>query len=168
MGKDHNRSSACRYNGRNFQRQTDPSYPRNKVSDNAVLLFDAFHASLQMYLSIFLCFLSLCFEVFQNPTNTYSPKCSANPIMVTPIRGLYMTFFEIFFSNFRSHIKDSKWGRNCIFINSKSCNRSPQEIPFQFANGKLPHSCFRAFQALFPIFFILFLTVVTVEHSNKR
>ena len=59
---------------------------------------------------------------------TLCPKSSANPITVTPIwkrefangehpiRGLYrIFFFEIFFSNFRSHMKDSKWGRKCIF-----------------------------------------------------
>ena len=59
-----------------------------------------------------------------------------------------MTFLKNFFSNFRSHIKDSKWGRKCIFINCTSCNESPQQIPFQFANGKLPHSHCRAFWAM--------------------
>ena len=59
-----------------------------------------------------------------------------------------MTFFEIFFSNFCSHIKDSKWGRKCIFINCSSCNGSLQKIPFQFANGKLPHSRCKAFWAM--------------------
>ena len=90
----------------------------------------------------------------------YSQKCSANPITVTPIwkwetankehpiRGLYMTFLKNFFSNFRSHIKDSKWGRKCILINCTSCNGSPQKIPFQFANGKLPHSRCRGFWAM--------------------
>ena len=88
-----------------------------------------------------------------------SPKCSANPITVSPIwkwesenkehpiRGLYRTFLKNLFSNFLSHIKDSKWGSKCIFINCTSCNGSPQQIPFQFANGKLPHSRCRAFQA---------------------
>ena len=59
-------------------------------------------------------------------------KCSANPIRVTPIwkqllanrehpiRGLYRICFEIFFSNFGSHMKDSKWGRKCIFMNRTS------------------------------------------------
>ena len=61
---------------------------------------------------------------------------------------LYWTFLKNFFSNFSSHIKDSKWGRKCTFINCTSCNRSPQQIPFQFANGKLPHSCCRAFWAV--------------------
>jgi len=58
-----------------------------------------------------------------------------------------MIFLKKFFSNFRSHIKDSKWGRKCIFINCTSCNGSPQQIPFQFANGKLPYSRYRAFWA---------------------
>ena len=53
------------------------------------------------------------------------------------------------FSNFRSHIRDSKWGRKCNFINCTSSNREPQEIPFQFANGKLPHSRCRAFWAIY-------------------
>ena len=62
-------------------------------------------------------------------------------------------FLKNFFSNFRSHIKDSKWGRKCIFINCSSCNVSPQQIPFQFANGKLPHSCCREFWALSSIIY---------------
>ena len=60
-----------------------------------------------------------------------------------------MTFLKNFFSNFRSHIKDSKWGRKCNSINCTSSNRSPQVIPFQLANGKLPHFCCRAFWAQF-------------------
>ena len=56
-----------------------------------------------------------------------------------------MTFLKNLFSNFRSHIKDSKWGRKCIFINCTSYNGSPQQIQFQFANGKLSHSCCRGF-----------------------
>ena len=52
-----------------------------------------------------------------------------------------------FFSNFRSNIKDSKWGRKCVFINCTSCNGSPQQVPFQFANGKLPHFHCRALWA---------------------
>ena len=63
----------------------------------------------------------------------------------TPIRG----FLKSFFSNFRSHIRDSQWGRKCIFINGTSCNGSLQQIQFQFANGKLPHSRCRAFWAIF-------------------
>ena len=91
------------------------------------------------------------------------PKSSANPITVTPIwkrefangehpiRGLYRIFFEIFFSNFRSHIKDCKWGRKCIFMNCASCNGSPQQIPLRqlpFANEAKPHSHCRGFWAL--------------------
>ena len=55
----------------------------------------------------------------------------------TPLGGLIGFFFEIFFSNFRSHIKDSKWGRKCIFMNCASRNGSPQQIPLRqlpFAN----------------------------------
>ena len=59
------------------------------------------------------------------------------------------------FSNFRSHIKDSKWGRKCNFINCISSNRSPQEIPFQFANGKVPHSRCIGFWAFTAISFDL-------------
>ena len=33
----------------------------------------------------------------------------------------------------------------CIFMNCTYCNESPQQIPFQFANGQLPHFCCRAF-----------------------
>ena len=64
-----------------------------------------------------------------------------------PLGGCIGLFSKHFFSNFCFHIKDSKWGRNCIFINCRYCNWSPQQIPFQFANGKLPHSRCRAFWA---------------------
>ena len=94
----------------------------------------------------------------------FCSKCSTNPITVTPIwkqafaneehpiRGLYrfFFFFEIFFSNFHSHIKDSKWGRKCIFMNCASCNGSPQQIPLRqlpFANEAKPHYLCRAFWA---------------------
>ena len=91
------------------------------------------------------------------------PKCSANPITATPIwkrefangehpiRELYRIFFEIFFTNFRSRIKDSKWGRKCIFMNCASRNGSPQQIPLRqlpFANEAKPHSHCRAFWAM--------------------
>ena len=84
-----------------------------------------------------LCYVELCNR----------PKCSVNPITVTPIwkrefakgehpiRGLYRFFLKNLFSNFLFHIKDSKWGKKCIFSNYASCNESPQQIPFQFANG---------------------------------
>ena len=65
----------------------------------------------------------------------------------TPLGGCIGYFLKFLFSNFRSHIKDSKWGRKYIFMNEKCCSRSPQKIPFQFSNGKLPHSCCRAFWA---------------------
>ena len=85
------------------------------------------------------------------------PKCSANPTTATPIwkwkfenkersiRGCIGLFLKNFFSNFLSHIKDSKWDRKCISINYTSYNGSPQQIPFQFANEKLPDSRCRAF-----------------------
>ena len=34
------------------------------------------------------------------------------------------------------------------FYQLKSCNGSPQQITFQSADGKLPHSCCRAFWAM--------------------
>ena len=64
------------------------------------------------------------------------------------MRGLHGVWFFYLFSNFRFHIKESKWGRKSIFINCTSCNGRPQQIPFLFANGKLPHSCCRAFWAV--------------------
>ena len=66
----------------------------------------------------------------------------------TPLGGCIGYFLKFLFSNFRSHIKDSKWGRKCIYINYTSCNGSPQQIPFQFANGKLPQSRCRGFWAM--------------------
>ena len=93
---------------------------------------------------------------------TYCPKSSANPITVTPIwkqefangehpiRGLSRFFLQIFFSYFRSHIKDSKWGKKCINMNCASRNGSPQQIPLgqlPFANEAKPHFRCRAFLA---------------------
>ena len=66
----------------------------------------------------------------------------------TQLRGRIEYFLTFLFSNFRSHIKDSKWGRKYIFMNHTCCNLSPQKIPFQFANGKLPHSCCIEFWAI--------------------
>ena len=82
----------------------------------------------------------------------------------TPLRGGIGLFLKNFYSNFRSHIKDSKWGRKCIFINCTSCNESPQQIPFQFANGKLPHSCCRAFWAVSIL--VIFLEIWRCLGSN--
>ena len=56
-------------------------------------------------------------------------------------------FLKNLVSNFRLHIRYSKWGRKWVFINCTSCNGSLQQIPFQFANGKLPYSSCRAFWA---------------------
>ena len=69
----------------------------------------------------------------------------------TPLGFYYEIFFEIFFSNFHSHIKDSKWGRKCIFMNCASRNGSPQQIPLRqlpFANEAKPHSHCRGLWAL--------------------
>ena len=68
----------------------------------------------------------------------------------TPLGGCTGLFLKKTFSNFCSHIIDSKWGRKWISINCTSCNRSLQEISFQFANGELPHSRCRAFLAKWP------------------
>ena len=65
----------------------------------------------------------------------------------TPLGGCIGYFLKFLFSNFRSHIKESKWGRKYILMNYTCCNGSPQKIPFQFANGKLPRSRCRAFWA---------------------
>ena len=65
-----------------------------------------------------------------------------------PIRGLYRNFFESFLFKFPFSHKRLQWGRKCIFINCISCNGSPQQIPFQFANEKLPHSHCKAFWAI--------------------
>ena len=65
-----------------------------------------------------------------------------------PLGGCIGYFLKFLFSNFRSHIKDSKWGRKYILMNYTCCNGSPQKIPFQFANGKLPHSRCRGLWAL--------------------
>ena len=65
----------------------------------------------------------------------------------TQLGGCIGYFLKFLFSNFCSHIKDSKWGRNIIFVNYTCCNGSPQKIPFQFANGKLPYSRCKAFWA---------------------
>ena len=63
----------------------------------------------------------------------------------TPLGGCKGYFLKFLFSNIRSHITNSKWGRKYVFMNYKCCNGSPQKIPFQFANGKLPHFGYRAF-----------------------
>ena len=81
-------------------------------------------------------------------------------------------FLKKFFSNFCPHIKDSKWDRKCIFINYTSCNRSPQQIPFQFANEKLPYSHCRAFQAMLLVlqisFQIMYNLVFEIFFASKK
>ena len=104
----------------------------------------------------------LCFN-YENLATSECPKCSANPITVTPIwkqefangehpiRGLYRIFIWFFFSNIHYHIKESKWGRKCISMNCANRNGSPQQIPLPqlpFANGKKHHYRCRAFWAM--------------------
>ena len=68
----------------------------------------------------------------------------------TPLGGCIKLFLKNLLSNFRLHIKDSKWGRKCIFMNYASHNGSPQEMSLRqlpFANEAKPHSHCRAFWA---------------------
>ena len=86
-------------------------------------------------------------------------KSSANPISVTPIwkwefengehpiKGLNKIFFEKLAFKFPFWHKRFQMGQKMYFINCTSCHGSPQKIPFQFANGKLPYSHCRAFWA---------------------
>ena len=80
-------------------------------------------------------------------------------IKSTPLGGCVSLFLKTLFSNFRSHIKDSKWGRKCIFMNCASRNGSPQQIPLRqlpFANEAKPHSHCRGLWAY--SFFLRFKT----------
>ena len=57
---------------------------------------------------------------------------------------------KFFFSNFRSHIKGSKWGRKYNFMNCKGRNGSPQWIPLwqlPFGNEAKPRYRCRGFWA---------------------
>ena len=81
---------------------------------------------------------------------------------------IWKEFFQRFVSKFRFHIKDSKWGRKCIFINCKSCNGSPQQISFQFANGKLPHSRCRVFGAMCDWDFIWYKSTTSMNWHLKK
>ena len=68
----------------------------------------------------------------------------------TPLGG-----FIGFSLKFSIHIKDSKWGRKCIFMNCASRNGSPQQIPLQrlpFPNDTKPCYCCRVFWAWFHTF----------------
>ena len=70
----------------------------------------------------------------------------------TPLGGCIGFFFEIFFSNFRSHLKDSKWVRKCIIMNCASRNGSAQQIPLwqlPFANEVKPRYCVRVYSGLY-------------------
>ena len=83
----------------------------------------------------------------------------------TPLEGCIGFFFlKNLFWNFCLHIKDSKWGRKCIFMNFESCNGSPKQIPLwqlPLANeAKTCHRC-RAFWAWFG------LVDPWVEFSNR-
>ena len=69
----------------------------------------------------------------------------------TPLGGCIGFFLKNLFSNICFHIKDSKWGRKCIFMNCTSRNGSPQQIPlwqFPFAYEAKPHYRCRAFWAV--------------------
>ena len=92
--------------------------------------------------------------------------------MSSPLGVSIWLFLENFFSNFHSHTKDSKWGRKCISINSRSCNGSHQQIPFQFANGKLPCSCCRAFWTLLDFLPLVlefsYSLLIWAEYSNPN
>ena len=46
----------------------------------------------------------------------------------TPLGGGIGLFCKKFLSNFCFHMKDSKWGWKCIFMNCASRNGSPQQI----------------------------------------
>ena len=56
----------------------------------------------------------------------------------TPLGGCVGLFLKNFFSNFRSHIKDSKWGRKYILMNYICCNGSPQKSHFSLQMGNYP------------------------------
>ena len=56
----------------------------------------------------------------------------------TPLGGCKGYFLKFLFSNFRSHIKGSKWGRKCIFMNYTCCNGSPQKSHFSLQIGNCP------------------------------
>ena len=76
-------------------------------------------------------------------------------------------FFEIFFSNFRSPIKDFKWGRKCIFMNCASLNGSPQQIPLRqlpFSNEAKPHSHCRGLWAQSNVEFVKFFGITKVYY----
>ena len=58
-------------------------------------------------------------------------------------------------------------GQKMNFINCTSCNGSPQLIPFQFANGKLPHSYCRAFWAMISQSFSNFILQIDVGKLSE-
>ena len=64
--------------------------------------------------------------------------------------GLQLRLVQLIKIHFLPHLESFMCKHNFwkqIFINCTSCNGSPQQIPFQFANGKFPHSRCRAFWA---------------------
>ena len=73
-----------------------------------------------------------------------------------PLGVLYMTFLEKFLFKFLFSHKRFQMGQKMFFINGTSCDGSPQQIPFQFVNGKLPHSRPRVFCA----FYIVRITIL--------
>ena len=56
----------------------------------------------------------------------------------TPLGGSTGFFLKKMFSNFSSHIKDSKWGRKYIFMNYTCFNGSPQKSHFSLPMGNCP------------------------------
>ena len=81
----------------------------------------------------------------------------------TPLGGCRGFFWNFLFKFPFSH-KRFQMGKKWILINCTSCNGSPQKIPFQFANGKLPHSRCRGFWA---VCFFVNLEVYLTTLSSK-
>ena len=69
----------------------------------------------------------------------------------TPFEGFIGFFLKNLFSNIRSHIKDSKWGRKCAITNCVSHKGSLQQIALRQHNLQMrqnPPSRCRAFWVL--------------------
>ena len=61
----------------------------------------------------------------------------STPLGGSPLGGCIGYFLKFLFSNFRSHIKDSKWGRKYIFMNYTCCNGSPQKNPISVCKWEI-------------------------------
>ena len=55
----------------------------------------------------------------------------------TPLGGCIGSVLKNLFSNFLLHIKDSKWGIKCIFMNCASCNGSPHKSHYGNSHLKM-------------------------------